>query len=250
MVAPPTPASHPTTPELLKSDIGPAALDETRSGRQHPYLVNADDPHDLADRITADINTILTHVESAIWKQARVRVHTPAPGETLSDVVARIRVHLWRRSLPRYDAWRGAPLFSFIWTCIANACATERRRAARLARRASFMTVEPETLDRLRELPDLAAEQARAIRFAERLIANPSDSAFGLTRCQARVIQAVLAADPGEPQCEIARRLGYERAASFSQMLLRIRERILESFENESNLDHATTTTATGKGGD
>ena len=112
------------------------------------------------------------------------------------------------------------------------------------------MTVEPETLDRLRELPDQRAEEARATRFAERLLANPAAPAFGLTRRQAAVIQAVLDADPDEPQCAIAKRLGYGRAASFSQMLLRCRETILEAFRNEQVLDQPSATSASRTGGD
>ena len=235
--------------ELLRSDIGPAALDETRADRQFPYRVEPNDPPDLAARVRDDIDVILAHIEQALWKQARVRVLSPPPGETLGDVVSRVRIHLWRRSLPRFDAWRGVPLFSFLWTCIANECHTQRRRAARLARQHTFMTVAPEVLDCLREVPDRKVDEARAIRFAERLINNPFDPAFGLTRGQARVIQTVLEADPGEPQSDIARRLGYERAGSFSQMLGRCRQRILEAFNNESEHDYTRPTASHPEGG-
>ena len=76
-----------------------------------------------------------------------------------------------------------------------------------------------------------------------------SSDLFGLTRGQARVVQAVLDAGPAEQQSDIARRLGYERAGSFSQMLGRCRQRILESFHNESEHDYTRPTASQPKGG-
>lgn len=209
--------------EQLAHRIGPAARDPLRRHRQFPYRLEPGDGPDMAEAIRRDLDEILRGLDDMLWSQLRERFGSLSEAD-LDDLAQDIRVHLVLVSLPRFDATVGAKISTFAYKCISGCFRDFSRKLARQARKREKLEPFPDWPIADPSPPSYLDEKIHEL--ALRILENPEQI---LTKAQAKVLQAVLSAGPGEQlKRDVSEAMGYHRPASMSMMLKRIRERIAQ----------------------
>jgi DNA-directed RNA polymerase specialized sigma24 family protein len=174
------------------------------------------------------ISDVLAGVQDLVVQLAHSLNRWNFDEEMLEDLVQQCMIHLWKQSLPRYDAQRHAKVSTFLHCCAFRYfyayMLREHRRQAKQER-----TCPNECFDSIRANDESHDHKIEAI--AEAVLANPEKF---LTEQQVEVLRAVTN-HPRLSKIEVSKMLGYRFPASLSQMLRKIRTTLtdldIESYE-------------------
>ncbi len=186
---------------------------------------------------------ILSSVESMIFKIVRVHAGPYLCNDDLQEIVQEIRIGMWIDALPRFDAWRGVRLTTYLYKCINNSAINHLRRLNRHARSPEYAVRSPNSvLDRL-PAPDAACDPA-VEDTARRFFRQAADQ---LTAKQVAVLRFI-GDNPGVPMNKIAAMLGYKQQRTLSMLVKRMRDVVSElpieadvnRVKGEAKGDHGT----------
>lgn len=192
-----------------------------RSGRKFPYRARTGEDQKA---INVQVSAILTGIEDMLYQLVRRRVQQTVDEDRVQEIVQRCREWLWLRSLPKYNAWRGVKVSTFLYRCAGNFINQEVRGISRQQQSpARVASVDPEVMHQTMYSPDQSLDR-RVERVATEVLRNPQKY---LTESQVTVFRAITD-NPGTQMKDLAKQLGYQRASSLSMMLRRIKERIVD----------------------
>jgi hypothetical protein len=204
-------------------------------GRGKKFPFRAKTKAEQAD-INAQASVILSRVDNMIFDIARNVLPKDVDDDAVLEVVQRCRIWLWQKSLPKFNAWRGVKVSTFLHKCATNFIRQEKRAMTR--RRHITQTLDAAFLDSLdarQEEDRIHDRQIEALSLD--IMANPSEY---MTPSQVTVFLAVVN-NPEQMMKVLAQSLNYRRASSLSMIKRRIRERLasidIEEFAYKSQPD-------------
>lgn len=118
--------AHPRSANHLAMEPPPARTPRRR-GPRYPFRANTPE-------VSKRISEALAGLEGMILQQVRRRLPKWACEADVLDAAQAVRITLWQRSLPAFDAWRGAKISTYCHTCIARAVSTAVVRLCRKRR--------------------------------------------------------------------------------------------------------------------
>jgi DNA-directed RNA polymerase specialized sigma24 family protein len=202
----------------------PASQPEARKGRgrKHPFKART-----VAERETlnAEISRVLVGVDNMFYDIARGQLPTNTDWDTIEEIVQKCRMWMWKKSLPKYNAWRRpkVKVSTFLHKCATNFIRQERRTLMR-RQRPHQGALRQSNLD-VNYGGDCTVEfdiDRKVEALANDIIAHPEKY---MTASQTAVFKAVVN-NPDTMMKDLATQLQYARASSLSMIKRRIRERL------------------------
>lgn len=218
----------PKTTDATNENLTPPPKKRGR-GPRHPFKAKRKQDQ---GRINGEISKILNDIDKMLFKIARDILPEEVDSDTVHEVVQRCRIWLWQKSLPRYDAWRGVKVSTFVFTCAGNFIRQEKRAMLRKVKNVELLPdgdIEP-----LTSLREADRTMDRKIEQLSRdIIENPEQH---MTPAQSAVFSSML--DNSQMMMKtLANKLGYRRPSSLSMIKRRIRERLtsipIEDYESK-----------------
>lgn len=186
--------------------------------QRFPYRVfNPDDPAEV-ERQRQAIGDLLIEHDRLINKAVHSATHRYNRADH-EDICQYVQMHLFRYSLPRFDATKGTKVTTFMYQC-AWRLALQGAKPKKLAIKASTNIYWGAIADRAADRQSTPYDPA--YRLADRILTNPRNY---MGRGPARVLTALIdmQAAPGEYSA-VAERLGFANVCSISTALCRMRE--------------------------